>query len=213
MMHDDRETELTTIAQISEVVDMLNLFVDDEQRTQLLAYCEEVIRWNARVNVTGARCAAQFAAGPLFDALTLLTVLDETHRSFVDIGSGGGLPAIPMAILKPNIHITMVEPRQKRVRFLQHLVDGFQLNAEVLHTQDRELIQPAFDGASAQAVFPPKKWIQRARKILGENGRIYTLTSEPITPAMCPANVHIDVQLSFSRDGKERYAARLAKRV
>lgn len=195
---------------IGAVLDAIEIDATESQRRAVLRYCELVLAWNGRVNITGAKNVSQFISGPLFDALTLFSVLGDHHR-LVDIGSGGGLPAVPLAILRPSIYITMVEPRLKRVDFLKMLLDEFQLNAEVLHTQDRELKAVPFDGATAQAVFPPKKWIARAKQLLLPGGKVYTLTSEAVTDAMLPNNIELQTQHLFERDGRQRFAARLMK--
>lgn len=199
-----------TIQILTRPLQELSLTASAAQCSALARYAELVLEWNPKVNITGAKDVQTFVAGPLFDALTLLRVLEPCHR-FVDIGSGGGLPAIPLCIFHPEIDVTMVEPRGKRVQFLQMALTTLQLNATVLHTQDRELSIPEFDGASAQAVFPPKKWLLRGKKLVRAGGAIYALSSEPVTDIMCPGGVSLETQQIFHRNETARYAARLRK--
>ena len=193
---------------VKQVLSRLEIFASNEQIEALERYSQMVLTHNPRANITGARDVAAFIAGPLFDALTLMPVMTTTGR-LVDIGSGGGLPAVPLGILRPEIALTLVEPRQKRAAFLRQMVDAFQLNATVLATQDRELKELNFDGATAQAVFPPAKWIARARRLLRNGGATYTLTSIPVTTDMLPGRVVIEDQRTIYRDDVARYAARL----
>ena len=195
---------------ILKILKLLEIAASDSQIQSLQRYSEMVLAHNPRVNITGAKDLSTFIEGPLFDALTLLTVVTPAG-TFVDIGSGGGLPAVPLCILRPDMQLTLVEPRTKRAAFLKTVIDAFHLNAEVLQTQDRELAQKVFDGASAQAVFPPARWIARARKLVCEGGAIYTLTSVEITPEILPNRVALEVQKTFHRGDVVRYAARLRK--
>ena len=197
---------------IRRTVETLGVIPSETQCQMLSQYAEQVLHWNERVNLTGARDINEFIRGPLFDALTLIPVF-EPCKNFVDIGSGGGLPAVPLAILYADAHITMVEPRGKRAEFLKKAVNNLHLNATVFQTQDRELAQRNFDGASAQAVFPPKKWLARAKQLVRTGGAIYTLTAEEINDSMLPNRVHIETQQKFIRNGMARYAARLRKMV
>lgn len=193
---------------LEKVLHQLGIDSSPSQSKQLFMYCEWILEWNTRANVTGKKNIVDFIDGPLFDGLTLFAVLGA-HQRFVDIGSGGGLPAVPLAILRPEIEITMVEPRAKRVEFLNFLVERLDLTATVLHTQDREIAQLGFDGASAQAVFPVQKWLSKAKKLLSNGGKIYTLTSEEVTTKHLPKNVSLEVQRCMSRGAIQRYAARL----
>ncbi|MBN2716633.1 MAG: 16S rRNA (guanine(527)-N(7))-methyltransferase RsmG [Deltaproteobacteria bacterium] len=195
---------------ITEVLEIMNISSTDAQTESLCQYSDMVLEWNSRVNITGAADVAAFIEGPLFDALTLVPVF-EPGATLVDIGSGGGLPAVPLAILYPEVCITMVEPRGRRASFLNELISVLHLNATVYQTQDRELTRRDFDGASAQAVFPAKKWISRARQLVHDRGAIYTLTSEEILESMLPNRVHIEYQKKYRRDHRVRYATRLRK--
>ncbi len=196
------------LALVKQVLSRLEISASSGQIEALERYSQMVLAHNPRANITGARDIPAFITGPLFDALTLMSVMTTTGR-LVDIGSGGGLPAVPLGILKPDMALTLVEPRQKRAAFLRQVVDAFQLNATVLATQDRELKELHFDGATAQAVFPPAKWIARAQRLLRNGGATYTLTSVPVTTNMLPGRVVIEDQRTVYRDNMARYSARL----
>jgi len=164
----------------------------------LIKYCELLIEYNLTTNLTGSKSVHSFIEGPLFDALTLLALYKPVERT-VDIGSGGGLPAVPLALLYPETGITMVEPRKKRVEFLKFITARLNIKADIIQTQDRELKTTAFDCAVSQAVFSPEKWIMRAKKIVSDSGAIYVLSSMEITERMLVNRSRIERTAKFVR--------------
>ena len=79
----------------------------------LLAYAEALLSWNRRVNLTGARNLEVLASEHLADALAVAPHLPRTGR-WVDVGSGGGLPGMVLAILRRDLQAVLLEPLQKR---------------------------------------------------------------------------------------------------
>jgi 16S rRNA (guanine527-N7)-methyltransferase len=94
---------------------------------RLAQYGALVLETNRRFNVTGAKTPAELA-GHLADSLT---VVPFVRAPYVDIGSGGGLPAIPVA-LASGVHVTLIESNLKKARFLKSLLETFELDGEVV---------------------------------------------------------------------------------
>jgi 16S rRNA (guanine527-N7)-methyltransferase len=195
---------------LKETVAALDITASKEQLLKLYSYCTEIIAYNQKVNLTGSDSVETFIKGPLFDALTLLTVF-EHGKSLVDIGSGGGLPGIPVAILSPSTPVTLVEPRSKRVEFLNYVTQKLLLNIEILHTQDRELLPASFDSAVAQAVFSPLKWIKRGKKQIKKEGSVYVLSSILIKPSDIVSDSSIEKQKKLIRPADK--AVKIATRL
>ncbi len=191
---------------------ILNVSLDGEVRDRLVAYAEEVCRWNRRVNLTGASDAASFIEGPLFDALTLAPVLAPSG-SLVDIGSGGGLPGVPMGLLFPEVALTLVEPRAKRVSFLRHIVHYLGLEAEVIRARDEELPGERWSGAVAQAVFKVPDWIPRGAKLVQPGGSVYVLGTEAVDASSLGTGLSIADAFSCHPPGKNarRHAFRIVR--
>ncbi len=180
-------------------------------RPELLErYCRELVRWNRRIDLTGARTVEELAAGPLFDALTLVPVLERSGR-LLDIGSGGGLPGVPAAIAIPALALTLVEPRARRAAFLRHAVHLLRLDCEVVQTRAEELAPGEYDGAVAQAVWPPGEWIPRGAALVEEGKALYALSAEPLDEQALEgrAEVEAHIVLLRPRDHKKRHAYRL----
>lgn len=199
---------------LKKTIDALGINATNEQLAVLYEYCSEIVSWNHRVNLTGAQTIEDFIKGPLFDALTLLPVLHPKGR-LVDVGSGGGLPGVPVAILVPDLEVTLAEPRSRRINFLNHVNTSFRLNLKILQTQDRELESGLWDGAVAQAVFPPQKWLKKGKRLVHTQGYVYALSSTKTERSQLPSKTILDLQHHVQRplDGADRYAVRIKREI
>ncbi len=169
---------------IETVLLELDLPLSDTTVRDLTCYAEEIVRWNRRVNLTGAKTADQFVKGPLFDALTVMKVL-ASEKELVDIGSGGGLPGIPIALLLPEVSVTLVEPRAKRAVFLKHIVHHLKLKARVLQCR-MEMLEETFGAAVAQAVWPPEEWLRQSKLVVNPAGNAYVLSAAELLEDAMP---------------------------
>ena len=93
--------------------------------TQCLDFVELLLKWGRVHNLTAARDAGEIVTRHVLDSLTILPLVRGQHM--LDIGSGAGLPALPLAIARPDNRWVLVEARQKRVSFLEHVIGQLQL--------------------------------------------------------------------------------------
>lgn len=108
-------------------------------------YYEELIAWNERVNLTAITDYQEVQIKHFLDSLSCLSVLAgmplERWRH-LDIGAGAGFPGLPLKIARPQMEITLLEAKKKRVRFLEHLVERLELSGiEVVRGRAEELGQ------------------------------------------------------------------------
>jgi len=112
------------------------------------------------MNLTALATPAQIVRQGFLDSLACAPLLPTSKGRVIDIGSGAGFPAIPLALVKPSLEFTLVEPSRKKVTFLRHVVRQLKLNlvrirAERAETLLRESdMREAFDVALARAVAP-----------------------------------------------------------
>lgn len=90
----------------------------------LCRYHAELAKWSQKMNLIAKAPLAEVIETHFLDSLTLLPVLDELPATgpLLDIGSGAGFPGLALKIARPALHVTLVEPRQKRVSFLRHVI-------------------------------------------------------------------------------------------
>jgi 16S rRNA (guanine527-N7)-methyltransferase len=101
----------------------------------------------------------------------LVAQLLEPNARVADIGSGAGLPGIPMAIARPDCHFTLIEPMERRSQWLSGQVQSLGLtNVTVLRARAEEVSEAGFDLVTARAVAPLKKLIRLIRPLLGVAG-------------------------------------------
>lgn len=175
-------TEETAAAReaLASLASRWNVPVSDEQAARLLAFADLLLQWNARINLTGARSVDTIVREHLPDSFAVASVLPDPAR-VVDVGSGGGLPAIPLAILRPALRIRLVEPLAKKVAFLRTAVRELGLVAgvsvEARRIEDLALTADGLaDVALSRATFPPAEWLEVGRRLVGAAGRVLVLT-------------------------------------
>jgi 16S rRNA (guanine527-N7)-methyltransferase len=143
----------------------------------LARYLSELDHWRRRINLTG-----QLAAGDLVDhALEALVASDLLSRSesLIDIGSGAGFPGVPLAIVSPDIRVTLLEPRAKRAAFLRHLVRALPLsNTRVEESRVEDVGGQTFGAAATRAVARLDQILGEAR-FLEPGGVLLLWTTEP----------------------------------
>ena len=96
-----------------------NLTLDSAQHDRLSKYLDLLIEANATMNLTRIVDRAAAQALHIGDALTLLPFLPAGSIALADVGTGGGVPGIPLAIVRPDISITLIESTKKKAAFLQ----------------------------------------------------------------------------------------------
>lgn len=104
--------------------------LDEQQLQQLLNYAELVLKWQRITNLTGARTRRQFLHEHVLDCLAVMPYIDAER--VLDVGSGAGLPGVVFAIVSPQLKVSLLEPRQKRVRFLRQVNTELGLSNEIL---------------------------------------------------------------------------------
>lgn len=136
----------------------LGLALDAHQLEQFPRYREELLDWNMRMNLTAITDPEEVLIKHFLDSLSLLLVYDKPQTRLLDIGSGAGFPGLPLLIVRPQWHVTLLEATGKKVTFLHHIIEVLQLK-DVVAIQGRaeELghrteYRGAFDLVTARAV-------------------------------------------------------------
>lgn len=114
---------------------------------QLAKYMQLLLDWNQKINLTGAKDPRELAVKHLADVWRAYQAIGQLPAQIGDIGSGGGLPGIALAIMAPNTSVTLVERRQKRAAVLSSIVSNLGLDRRVrIIAKSFEEIQSIQDG-------------------------------------------------------------------
>jgi len=144
---------------------------------QLAAYLRLLQQWNRVFNLTGLRDARMLVERHLHESLALRPLLRGPR--IADVGTGAGLPGIPLAVAEPERDFTLIESRAKRVRFLRHVAATLGLgNVTVEHVRVEDLPTAApFDTVLARAVAPPTQLLHIVRPLTAPGSILLLLTA------------------------------------
>lgn len=143
----------------------LGLSISDKQLQQFDKYYELLIKWNEVMNLTAITEFDDVCKLHFVDSVSAYKFFDFSEKEFklIDIGTGAGFPGIPLKIMFPNLHITLLDSLNKRLKFLDEVIDELNLNEEgsirTLHGRaedyssvKKDSLRETFDLATSRAV-------------------------------------------------------------
>ncbi|HEX6962520.1 MAG TPA: 16S rRNA (guanine(527)-N(7))-methyltransferase RsmG [Lacipirellula sp.] len=149
MPNDDRN--FTTLA---DALSAYRVKLSSEQIELVDRYREALWRWNEQLNLTRHTTLDKFVGRDVVDSVELAKLIPHGRR-VLDIGAGGGVPGVIMAIIRPDLRMTLAESTQKKARVLQSMVDELALTVEVFAVRAEELLElRTYDTLVARAVAP-----------------------------------------------------------
>lgn len=153
----------------------LALELDEAQLAKLVAHLDLLDDWNTRMNLTAIRDRPSQLTKHLLDSLTVQPFL--RGQRIADVGSGAGFPGIPLAIVEPQRHFSLIESTGKKCRFLEHVREALELkNVEVVQSR-AESYKPEvrFDTVIARAVGPLADLVKVAGALVVGGGRLLAM--------------------------------------
>lgn len=127
--------------QLQSGLDAMAIDVEDSQQRQLLQFLTLLATWNKAYNLTAVRDPAQMVRRQLLDSLSIRPWVDQ--GPVLDIGTGAGLPGLPLAIACPDLPFTLLDTNGKKTRFVQQVVGELGLrNVEVIRARVESLHRP-----------------------------------------------------------------------
>lgn len=141
--------------------------LDAAQVAQLLAYLDQLARWNRTYNLTAVRDPAEMVTRHILDSLTVLPWIPGGR--LLDAGTGAGLPGIPLAIALPELRVTLLDSAGKKVRFLRHVCRELPLgNAEPLQARlETYAAEAPYDAIVSRAFASLAAFASAARHLAG----------------------------------------------
>jgi 16S rRNA (guanine527-N7)-methyltransferase len=161
---------MSPMAALVAGLDELRLTLRVEQRERLLTYIRLLAKWNAIYNLTAIRDEREMVSHHLLDSLAIVPHLHGPR--LVDVGSGAGLPGVPVAIARPDWEVTLVDSNQKRTAFLHQAVVDLALANTRIESARVEAWQPdaRFDVVVSRAFAELGEFAQCAAHLLDEHG-------------------------------------------
>lgn len=147
----------------------LGLDLPADAQAKLLAFRDLLLKWNKTYNLTALRDPAQAISHHLLDSLAILPHLGD--GPLLDVGSGGGLPAIPLAIARPELAISMVDTVQKKATFLRQAAIELGLGNVTVHHARVEEMQGQYAQISSRAFAEIALFVKLTRHLLAPDGQ------------------------------------------
>ena len=155
---------------LTQGLNQLGIALPEQAAEQLLAYVALLVKWNKAYNLTAVRDAEQMVIRHLLDTLSVLPMVAK--QDMLDVGSGGGMPGIILAICNPETYYTLLDSNGKKTRFLQQVKTQLQLsNVEVIQSRAENYSPPElFDRIISRAFTALDNMIDWCGPLLSEQG-------------------------------------------
>ncbi len=159
---------------------LASLELDPALATPLLDYLALLMRWNRTYNLTAVRDPDEMVRKHLLDSLAMHRFVDDLAAAggrLADLGTGAGLPGIPLAIAKPGLRVTLVESAGKKARFMREAVRQLGLaDVRVAESRIEALDEPGqYDAITARALATLPLIVELGGHLLGPGGRLLAM--------------------------------------
>lgn len=156
--------------------------LDDKQQATLINYVELLEKWNKSYNLTAVRKPEQMVTRHLLDSLSISPYL--RGKCILDVGTGAGLPGIPLAIVFPDRQFTLLDSNNKKTRFVVQAVSELELsNVDVVQSRVEEFhSNKGFDTIISRAYAAIGDMVRQSAHLLDESGLFLAMKgANPIT--------------------------------
>jgi 16S rRNA (guanine527-N7)-methyltransferase len=162
---------MTVEDQLKAGIAALGLALPEGAEKKLLAYLALLDKWNRVYNLTAVRDAARMVSHHLLDSLAAVPYFQGA--TVVDVGSGGGLPGVPLAIVRPDLQVTLIDSVAKKTAFLlQAKAELGQANLQVVTSRVEDFRpETGFDLVTSRAFSDLKEFVTLTRHLLAPGGR------------------------------------------
>lgn len=162
-------------ADIQAGLTAMGIHARPEQVEQLAAYLRLIERWNTAYNLTAVNDVHDMIARHILDSASILPHLQG--QQFVDVGTGAGLPGIPLAILAPCLQFALVDTNSKRTRFLLQVSGELSLTNTTVHKSRVEQFKPdiKYDGVISRAFSSLEQMLRLTQHLCAQGGRFYAM--------------------------------------
>jgi len=163
-------------AVLEEGIVAMHLDVSPAQREKLMDYLALMFKWNSVYNLTSLRDPMQMVTHHLLDSLAAVPAFAQAHN-VLDVGSGGGLPGIVLAIVRPDMKVSMIDTVHKKTAFLTQVKAELGLSNVTVYTARVEQLQVSdkFDVITSRAFADLSDFVNWSSHLLADGGRYIAL--------------------------------------
>lgn len=197
--------------------------------TQLFDYCRELGKWNRKMNLVAQAPEREVLENHFLDSLTLLPALAGHDGPLLDVGSGAGFPGLVLKVARPELTVCLLEPRQKRVIFLRHIIralklTGIQVVESRLNPGDESFVQAhgQFPLITSRALTEIGPFLDLVATVTPPQGRVLCMKGPKADEELAawqgqwpatPFTVEQDLEFTLPHSGAARRVLVLANRV
>jgi 16S rRNA (guanine527-N7)-methyltransferase len=194
---------------IRQEVSVLASPADEKAISQLEKWLERLVEWNARMDLTAARTPDEMVDLMVADALVLAPRLAADAR-VVDVGTGAGAPGLALALLRPDLRVTLVEPLTKRAAFLRTVLGETGASNVTIERSRGEALagRRAWDVALSRATLAPPAWLALAVTLAAPGGSVWVLLAKEDAPEHPRAVQEEELAYTWPLTGAARRAVR-----
>ncbi|WP_192456224.1 16S rRNA (guanine(527)-N(7))-methyltransferase RsmG [Musicola keenii] len=164
------------LQKLDRLLQLAGMALTDKQKDLLIRYVGLLHKWNKAYNLTSVREPEQMLIRHIMDSLVVAPYL--AGKRFIDVGTGPGLPGVPLSIVLPDAHFVLLDSLGKRVRFLRQVQHELQLtNIEPVQRRVEDYpSEPPFDGVISRAFASLQDMVDWCKHLPAHStGRFYAL--------------------------------------
>ncbi|ENR5394432.1 TPA: 16S rRNA (guanine(527)-N(7))-methyltransferase RsmG [Providencia rettgeri] len=163
------------LSKLNQLLVKTDIDLTEKQKQQLVDYVGLLAKWNKAYNLTSVRDPQQMLIRHIMDSIVVNGQLNGTK--FIDVGTGPGLPGVPLAIVRPDSHFVLLDSLGKRIRFLKQVQHELGLtNIEPVQSRVEEYpVENGFDGVISRAFASLNDMLSWCHHLPSSDGRFYAL--------------------------------------
>jgi 16S rRNA (guanine527-N7)-methyltransferase len=195
-------------ALLARAASRLGATLDPRRRESIASWLARLEEWNARMDLTAARTQEELVDLMVADALVLAANLSP-RGSVVDVGSGAGAPGLALALLRPDLRVTLVEPKAKRASFLRTVIGEVGREDVMIESARGEAIadrSSSWNVAMSRATLRPTEWLDLGTKLVAPGGSVWVFVAKRDAPRHARATMESDVAYEWPLTGVRRRA-------
>ena len=181
---------------VPKQLEQLGLDISHKQLEQMTHFLDLLLEANKKVNLTAIRDCDRAWSRHIIDSLTILPWIETLPKQakLIDVGTGGGLPGIPLAIAKPDIHITFLDATEKKIRCVQGFLEQLSLDLVTTVTRRAEDLgqdhayREKYDVVTCRAIGPMRELLEYTLPLIKVGGQLLAMKGPKVEAELTEAS-------------------------